>query len=236
MVAEWIQDLLILQDRDQRCDNIERQLAIIPLEVKKDEASIAELKAALLSREEELKAMEGLRMAKEGEIEDAEAVLLKYKTQQMQVKKNEEYAALETEITNLQERISSFEDEELQLMEDLDAGAKALAEFKKETEDQINTYELHIQRLGASREGFQSELAEAQAAVKAAEEGIQPDVLEQYRYVKGQVKRPPVVVALEQSRCQGCHLKVSADVESTARRGNELVRCDSCGRILYWDR
>jgi len=81
-----------------------------------------------------------------------------------------------------------------------------------------------------------ADLEEAKKAVADCEPEIDDNVLRQYRYVKQQVKRPPVVVALEEGRCKGCHLKVSGDVESMARKGQELVRCDSCGRILYYDR
>ena len=72
--------------------------------------------------------------------------------------------------------------------------------------------------------------------MKDCADRIDSGILDQYRYIKSQVKRPPIVVPLEEGKCQGCHLKVSGEVDSAARKGTELVRCDSCGRILYFDR
>jgi predicted nucleic acid-binding Zn-ribbon protein len=50
----------------------------------------------------------------------------------------------------------------------------------------------------------------------------------------------PAVVPINGSKCGGCHLKVSGEVESAARgkdagaAGTTLATCDQCGRIVYW--
>ncbi len=236
MVPTWLQNLLVLQDRDQRCDNIERQLANIPADIRKEEAEIAKLKSQLEEQEAELKNKEAERLQLEGEVSDAEAALVKYKTQQMQVKKNEEYQALESEIQSLNDKVSGLEDRELVLLEEIDRRQVQLEKAREETDSQVRTLEAHIELLRRNRESFSADLEEARQAVADCEPDIDPGVLQQYRYVKRQLKRPPVVVPLEGGRCKGCHLKVSGEVESSARRGQQLVRCDNCGRILYVDR
>jgi predicted nucleic acid-binding Zn-ribbon protein len=236
MVPTWLQKLLILQDRDERCGNIERQLANIPADIRKEEAEIAKLQNQLKEQESDLKHKEAQRLEVEGEVSDAEAAVVKYKTQQMQVKKNEEYQALESEIVGLQDKISGLEDRELALLEEIDLRQGQLEKAREEIGNQIHTLETHIELLQRNRESFAADLEEAKEALAACEPEIDENVLQQYDYVKRQVKRPPVVVALEDGRCKGCHLKVSGDVESMARKGRELVRCDSCGRILYYDR
>ncbi|NDV63280.1 hypothetical protein G0Q06_12515 [Puniceicoccales bacterium CK1056] len=236
MVADWIQKLLILQDRDTRCDSIRRQLDDIPREIQKEEVAIGQLEFALAEKENGLKALEVRRLELEGDVAEAEEHIIKYKTQQMQVKKNEEFTALENEIKNLQSSISDLEDKELQVLEDIELYQSELEKLSQLTKEQKHTLEAHIQLLKDNFTSFQSELKAAGEAVEACAKEVDESVLQQYKYVKGQVKRPPVVVQLEDGRCQGCHLKVSGDIESTTRRGKELVRCDSCGRILYFDR
>jgi len=236
MVAEWLQKLLILQDRDSRCDLIQRQLEAIPLEISAEEASIRNLHAQLEASLKELKELEVRRMDLEGEVEQAEAAILKYKTQQMMVKKNEEYSALEHEIHVMKEKISGLEDAELLVLEEIDLKKAALETTRESVASQQQTLEAHIDRLRQNYDSFASELEDARSAVEACASDIEGGMLQQYRYVKSQVKRPPIVVPLEEGRCQGCHLKVSGEVESDARRGDQLVRCDSCGRILYFDR
>lgn len=231
-----MQKLLILQDRDSRCDGIQRQLDAIPQEISSEEANIKALQAKLVVIEKEARDLEVRRLDLEGEVEQTEAAIVKYKTQQMQVKKNEEYAALEKEIANLKQKISELEDEELLLLEEIDQKRLELEQLRQRTSGEVHTLEAHIALLKKNHAASASELEAAGQAVSDCEAGIDAGVLQQYRYVKGQVKRGPVIVPLEEGRCQGCHLKVSGEVESEARRGHELVRCDSCGRILYYDR
>ena len=231
-----MQKLLVLQDRDSRCDMIKRQLDAIPGEISSEESAIRALHEQLAAGEQELKELEVRRMDIEGDVEAAEAMILKYKTQQMQVKKNEEYTALEREIGNLKDRISGLEDAELLLLEETDNRKAVVEALRKSVRDQQATLEAHIQRLRQNFDSFAAELEEARSLVAGCEGDIDTATLQQYRYVKSQVKRPPYVVALEDGRCQGCHLKVSGEVESEAKRGTGLVRCDSCGRILFYDR
>lgn len=236
MVAEWLQKLLILQDRDSRCDGIQRQIEAIPGEISGEETGIRALQEQLQALQKEATELEVRRLDLEGEVELTEATILKYKTQQLMVKKNEEYTALEHEISLQKKKISDLEDVELQLLEDIDQKKAELEKVGESTDQQVKTLEAHINLLRQNYESFTSELEEASNAVKACEVDIDADVLQQYRYVKTQLKRPPVVVPLEEGRCLGCHLKVSGEVDSETRRGKALIRCDSCGRILYFDR
>ncbi len=231
-----MQKLLILQDRDARRDSVQAQIDRIPSEMAKERARIDEIQSALEERRRGLKAMEARRLDLEGEVAGVEETIVKYKTQQMQVKKNEEYAALEKEIENQKARVSELEDMELQLMEAIEVEQEALKEALESGQAEVATLEAHLERLEKNLQSSKEELGDAVRAVEACEAELEAGVLQQYHYVKRQIKRPPVVVALKDGRCLGCHLKVSGDVESTARRGTELVRCDSCGRILYFER
>lgn len=236
MVADWLQNLLILQDRDSRCDTIQHQIDAIPGQISKEEENIRQAEAGLNELDAEVKQLEVRRKDLEGEVEQAEAAIVKYKTQQMQVKKNEEYSALEHEIGNLNQKISDLEDTELQILEELDLKQEELANARESTGSEIDTLNAHIGRLRDNFKSYSGELEDARKQVKDCEGNLDGGILDQYRYIKSQVKRPPVVVPLEEGKCQGCHLKVSGEVDSAARKGSELVRCDSCGRILYFDR
>jgi hypothetical protein len=45
----------------------------------------------------------------------------------------------------------------------------------------------------------------------------------------------PVVVPLHEHKCGGCHLKVSSGIEAEARKRTEIVACDNCSRIIYFE-
>ena len=45
--------------------------------------------------------------------------------------------------------------------------------------------------------------------------------------------RRPAVVAIERSRCSGCHLRLPTIVASQARRSPSVHTCPHCRRMLY---
>ena len=45
----------------------------------------------------------------------------------------------------------------------------------------------------------------------------------------------PAVVAIRDGMCGGCHLKISSNIDSEIRKGDKLLTCDQCGRIVFWD-
>lgn len=236
MVSESIAQLLILQDRDARCDHMKRMLESIPHERTRAEQDIVTEEARVQTIKGELTELESRRRDLEGEVATAEERIVRYKTQQLEVKKNEEYTALEHEISTLKTAISELEDAELLLLDEIDQKNLQLSETEKAVEETISRIHLLLKNLSETEASHRGELTEAESAVQHARDGTAPDTLKQYDFVKSQVKKGPVVVELNGGRCLGCHLKVSGEVDAGARKSVGLVRCDNCGRILYYDR
>lgn len=60
-----------------------------------------------------------------------------------------------------------------------------------------------------------------------------PDIFRIYeRLLKN--KKDRVVVPIENRTCNGCHIALTAQHENLARKGERLVFCEHCSRILYW--
>lgn len=236
MVPPIVQQLLVLQERDARCRTIERQVQSVPGELAQAQAEIDQARQRVTEAEETLKRLEVSRKQVDGRRNDTGDQIVKYKTQQMQVKKNEEYTALQHEIDALQARLGGFDDEELALLEQMDAQQAALHVLRLDTTALVNALQQRMSALRESEAAARGELDEARSAYETARSKTPVEALKTYDYVRSQVKRPPYVVPLLELKCGGCHLKVSGEVESQVRRGEPLVRCDNCGRLLFWER
>ncbi|MCC5806015.1 MAG: hypothetical protein JJU00_06765 [Opitutales bacterium] len=236
MVSDKLAKLLILQDRDARHGQLLRQRDSIPAEREKARASIATEEARRKENSAALKRLEVQREELEGRVEDLEEAVRKYQTQQLQVKKNDEYAALEHEIATARAKISETEDDELTVLEAIDQKAAANKREEEEINERIRVFEGELKRLDEAEREVEAAIVAGRDAVTEAEAEVDPALVESYRFVKTQVKRPPYVVPLKESRCGGCHLKVSGEIESGARKGHEIVRCDNCARIVYFER
>ncbi len=229
-----IEKLLILQDRDSKRWQTEHQLALLPRERQNLEAKIAGEKSDLQSAREAFKAREVRRRELEKEIQEAEEKVLKYKTQQMQVKKNEEYQALNHEIETTQTRIGELEEEEIRVLLDIDESQEKLTATEKSSAERITLLEKELSALKAREETFKTDLVALKAAVAEAETEVSHEFLASYKRAHGRKINPPWVVPLEDHKCQGCHLKVSGEVVSDTRKRVGPVHCDSCGRVVYW--
>lgn len=235
MCADWLTGLLVLQDRDLKCDSLRKQIESVPNEIAKEEKAIEKERERLKTAAEELQRVTVEREATEGEIESLEEAVRRFKTQQMEVRKNEEYTALEHEIAHHQSKISDLEDRVLALMDDIEFKDQEKQRLETEVNERIAALENHIQTLREGETNAGKELTEAEAALEEAKTQVDPEVLRDYAFTKTQVKRGPYVVQLSGgTRCSGCHLKVSGEVEATARKGKTRSRCDNCGRIVYY--
>ncbi|MEM9227504.1 MAG: C4-type zinc ribbon domain-containing protein, partial [Verrucomicrobiota bacterium] len=173
------------------------------------------------------------RVDVDNEMQSLEAKVVKYKTQQMEVKKNEEYQALTHEIEGLQVRIGELEEREIELLVQFDDDTVVANTAETEHREQISIFEKEIARLKAQEADVKAQIGQASADVDSAREGVPTDWLKAYQRAQQRRARPQWVVPMQDQHCGGCHLKVSAEVEGKVLTDKEPAFCDSCGRMLY---
>jgi len=228
-----IDSLLILQDREGTRRGLEQNLTAVPGERARVQAKIDAEKAAIEAAKTEWQELESKKKLLETEIGSAEDKLAKYKTQQSLVKKNDEYQALGHEIANAETEIGRLEEQELEIMYEIDDARGRFAAAEKKLQDNIADHRDRLDVLAEREASLKAELADAAAAVAAARDGIAAKPLRLFDQVIQQTF--PAVCAVNGGKCDGCHLKVSGEAESVARKGEELARCDQCGRIIWWE-
>jgi len=236
MLSPALEKLLVLQDRDLRRVGLDTQLKSMPGEVALEERKIAAARTAIEAAKNELKDLEVKKKALETEIGSAEQKLGKYRTQQLLVKKNDEYQALGHEIDTTQAQIGELESGELEIMYAIDEARKRFTTGEGERKREIANHEARIQALRERTTSVAIELKAAQEETAAARGPLPAPALEAYD--RAGRKGLPAVVPLKENKCGGCHLKVSGEAESAARGKDpnaEFAICDQCGRIVYWE-
>jgi predicted nucleic acid-binding Zn-ribbon protein len=189
-------------------------------------ARLDELKTRLKQTESERKQLEVEAAAKRTQAD-------KYRGQQLQTKKNEEYQALAHEIEGCEKAVHEVEDRELDLMEQAE---KVAVEIK--AEQQI------LNDINAQAERQRDAIAKREAASKADIEklkaeraelagGVDETFLSRYERIMRH-RRDAAIVPVQHGNCGGCHLQLPPQTVHQAKGGEGLVTCDECGRILYW--
>lgn len=236
MLNPLIEKVLILQDRDTRRRGLESQLKAVPGEIAGVEGKISGEKGAIENARTELKELEAKKKLIETEIGSAEEKLGKYRTQQLSVRKNDEYQALGHEIETMQGTIGGLEEQELQVMYSIDEAKKKFAAAEAVLKANISGHEGRIRSLRERETNLSAELKSAEADVATARAPLGPIELKLYDRLAA--KSWPVCVPIRGAKCGGCHLKVSSEVESAARgksTDGTLATCDQCGRMVYWE-
>ena len=225
--------LLILQDRDGKRLSLEAQLKANPRDIAAVEQKIAAEKAAIDSARAEMKELEVKKKTLETEIGAADEKVRKYRTQQLSVKKNDEYQALGHEIENAEAAISALEEKELGIMYSIDEAKKKFAAAEAVLKQNIAGHEARIRDLRTRETSLVSELTQAQADVAEFRGPIDVPSLRIYDRIAA--RGLPACVPMREGKCGGCHLKVSSEVESDSRKSDKLATCDQCGRIVYFE-
>jgi len=231
-MLEAIEKLLALQDKDQRLRSLRQELQAIPAEITTKEKLIADSASRLEQARTRAKMIEVEKKTLQVEASSKRDQIARYKTQQMQTRKNEEFTALAHEIAGAEKVVSGIEDKELALMEEAESLRPQIAIAEKTYAEEKARYDGQISVLREKSTNIQSRIAELEAIRPAATEGIDEDLLERYeRLFKN--KNAHAIVALEHEVCMGCHMKVTSQTGLELRANKTIVSCPQCGRILH---
>lgn len=231
-MLESIEKLLTLQDRDQRLRAFQTELANIPLERQAKEKQIADSAARLELAKSRAKAIEVEKRTLEGEAQAKRDSIARYKQQQLQTRKNEEFTALNHEIASAEKVIVGIEDKELELMDEAEKLKPAIAEAEKIHAEEKAKIDQVLQTLEGKKDNIESRIAALKQERAAATVGIDEDVLDRYqRLFKN--KSGTAVVALDHEVCTGCHMKVTTQTAVEVKAEKDIVHCPQCSRMLY---
>ena len=227
-----LEQLLVLQDRQQKIKQIQTEVETLPLQRKNLESRVASTVAGVEALKQKARQVEMDRKKLELDVGTRAESISRLKTQQYQTRKNDEFQAMGHEIDRYENEIRKIEDEELELMvqadklkAELDAEEKKAGAVKESIARQTMDLETKSKTLQSRLEELTRERAEIAGK-------IDEDLLGRFeRLFKS--KGDAVVVALEHEVCTGCHMKVTTQTGHRVKAGKEIVSCENCGRILY---
>lgn len=233
MADPQIEKLLIVQDRDIALQKIEQELTRIPQERAKIEALIEEEKQNIEAASHSLKEKEVQRNELDTEVKGKEADVARFKNQQLQVKKNDEYRALTHQIEQAEADINSLEEREIELMLEIDTAREAYEADKAVIDARIIEQHEQIKLLGEREQNLKDSVDAAKNALAESRVGIEANYIEHFDRVKKLTKRPPYLAPIQDHKCGGCHLRVSNEVSRGAMDAGEPHFCDQCARMVY---
>jgi predicted nucleic acid-binding Zn-ribbon protein len=228
-----IENLLRLQEADKEIRRLQEEIAELPKRVAAIEQKLAGTKAQLEKAQAAVKADDAARRKYETAITDLRGKISKYRDQSLEVKTNDQYKALLHEIQFAEKEIADTEDKVLEIMVNADARDKevkaAQAELKAETA------EIEKEKADARQRTAEDEklLADWRAKRDQLHAAIDADLLRRYERVSK--FRGTGISEARDHKCMGCQVMLRPQTYNEVRSGQQVVFCDSCQRILYFD-
>ena len=229
-----LEKLLVLQEREQRQMRLSKELGAWPNEMKALEQKRVEVRAGAERKRLEAQSAEVERKKLELEAEAHRSKVARYKIQQFETRKNEEFAALGTEIQREEKEVQEIEDRELDLMA---LGEKARKEAGEEAvgakvkEGELNVKEEELKK---KRGELEMRLADLIKEIETLASGVEEGLLSKYRRIMMNKKDVAVVPVEHGTNCGGCHMKLTQGSVIAAKSGKAGASCENCGRLLFW--
>jgi len=208
------------------------EIETIPLRRNSLEAQLAASASAVDVLKHKTRQLEVDRKKLELDVGTRTESIARFKTQQYQTRKNDEFQALGHEIERFENEIGKIEDEELELMVQADKVKIDLAEEEKKAAGVRESIARQTADLDEKSKALESRLEELTRERAELAEKIDEDLLGLFEGLF-KSKGDAAIVAIEHGVCTGCHMKVTSATAASARAGKEIVSCENCGRILY---
>jgi uncharacterized protein len=218
---------------------IDSNLAHIAAEEKKERAEIEKRQATLKKVETELKSGQALLKEKklscqreekalrdeQAKLSDRRRVLASFPSYKLQ-------QAAEKEIDNTARELSDREEQLLGLLDQTEAIEKKVAEIEKFATEETTELEVAIREFNELKTGYDERRKRQHEERAILVVQVNPTNMKLYDRVHEKYVVDPVI-ALNGSSCSGCHMQVGPQVFVIIRKGEALVRCPGCGRIVY---
>ena len=231
-MASDLQTLIKLQEHDSQLSRLEAEAARLPKRIEAIHGSVAEARAAVEATKAKGDATRKNLRAKEKDLEVVAAKRGKADAHLWEVKTNKEYSAVLVEIEDIKQEKARTEEEILALMEQQERLGVEVREAEarlKAREEQGSQDEASVRRQLATVE---AELAGVRDQRASLAREVPANILADYERIlkaRGGLAIAPVTTGV----CGGCRVTIRPQALQELR-GATLMRCESCGRYLYY--
>ena len=231
---QQLQTLIELQGYDARIAALEAEAARLPKQLEAIEQGLTEAKKAVEALKAKADTTRKDLRAKEKDLEVTTSKRSKADAKLWEVKTNKEYSAALLEIEEIKQEKAQGEEEILALMETQERLTAEVRESEarfKERETQARQDETVVKK---KLEVVEAELAVVRAERNTSARELPQNILTDYERILKARAGIAVAQVNASAICGGCRVSIRPQALQELRVARDLMRCESCGRYLYW--
>jgi uncharacterized protein len=233
-VKAELQQLIALQNLDTTIRKLEQDQKAIPerrAEIEREFDQRAFEIRALETRRDEAKhtraRLENEVVEQRGRAERAERNL-------MSSKKQDEYTAAIREADAARKQISALETQILEQLEQLEQAEAKLTERADEIVSLNSDRDTKLKAFDDETGTIDQRLTSARKEREELFASLPKSTSTLYSRIKARIRDGVAVAEARNRSCSACFMSLRPQVMAEIRRGEDIITCDNCGRILYY--
>jgi predicted nucleic acid-binding Zn-ribbon protein len=233
-VKAELQQLVALQKLDSSIRKLQAELEAIPqrrAEIEKEfDQRAFEIRALENSRDEARHS----RARLDTEVLEQRTRVERAERNLMSSKKQDEYTAAIREADAARKQISAFETQILEQMEALEKAEASLTERAEEISSLNSDREAKLQAFDMETQQQADKLAQNRAERERLIAALPKAMGALYMRISARIRDGVAVAEARNGACMACFMALRPQAMAQVRRGEEVVTCDNCNRILYY--
>jgi predicted nucleic acid-binding Zn-ribbon protein len=233
-VKAELQKLIALQNLDTSIRKLEKDQEAIP-------ERRAEIEGEFDQRAFEIRALENrrdeakhTRARLENEVVEQRGRAERAERNLMSSKKQDEYTAAIREADAARKQISTLETQILEQLEILEQAEAALNERAAEIASLNSDRETRLKAFDAETGTIGERLVVARKEREELFANLPKQLSGMYARIRARIRDGVAVAEARNRSCTACFMSLRPQVMAEIRRGEEVLTCDNCGRILFW--
>ena len=228
-----LSQLIELQELDLEIQRVTDRLSRIPAERDQTEQEFKQYAAEFLDLKTRYEQTLEDRKQLESDLTTTQQHHEKYKQDLMRVRNEKEYATALREIDATKKQIGVFETEILKRMEEVEKLEAELNEKAPDVERKRGEVDESLSALDSEREEADRQIVALYERREQLSKLLPRALFATYDRM-ARLRRGQALAEVRGGICTACRMKVRPKVFSDVRKGDQLITCENCGRILYY--
>ena len=191
-----------------------------------------ESESSIMERQEKIEAAEQRRRGIEAELSDELSRLKERQSKMMQVQTNREYQSLLKEIEDGKKSNKEREEEIVQLMETIEAETKIIDEQAGSSQAEKKALAKETKEAKKFADAIEKKKTGILKKRNSMAKKIKTPVLKKYDMLRER-RNGKAIVPVTKGVCQGCFMSIPPQQFNDILRGDKMLYCPTCQRILY---
>jgi predicted nucleic acid-binding Zn-ribbon protein len=233
-VKAELQKLIALQNLDTSIRKLEKDLQAIPKRRAEIEGEFDQRAFEITALENQRDEAKHNRARLENDVVEQKGRAERAERNLMSSKKQDEYTAAIREADAARKQISTLETQILELLETLEQAEASLKERADEIASLNSEREVRLKSFDEETRAQSEQMTVAKAQRDQVFAALPKSLSSMYGRISTRIRDGVAVAEARNRSCTACFMSLRPQVMAEIRRGEEVITCDNCGRILYY--